>query len=72
MWLPIQSERETVLIPIAFAISEKNILSGDYITREEADTEAPSGWGHTFKWAEENTISSLARKMFCFILSRKK
>lgn len=41
--MPIQSERETVLIPIAFAISEKNILSGYYITREEADTEAPSG-----------------------------
>lgn len=37
--MPIQNERKTVLISIAFAISEKNIISGYCITREGADTE---------------------------------
>lgn len=40
--MPIQSERKTLLISIAFAISEENIISGYRVTREGADTEAPS------------------------------
>lgn len=38
--MPIQSERKTALISIAFAISEENITSGYCITREGAETEA--------------------------------